>query len=151
VCVHHEDTVPGPVHPHHTAINNRCYFFYDKHHRPANVDDAQWLPGLPSAEEFGVFERANEHDLSTNGGDLFGLRIREGLVLELGMFGEQVAKFPFVCGNMPWHGFPHWPLATNGLAGGRTYPPPRKVLKKMEAVGLITATQRRRLESGKHV
>lgn len=151
VCVDHQGTVPGPVYPHHTAFNERCYFFYDKHHLPSNVGDAQWLPRLLPAEEFGVFELANQHDLSDDGRNLFGLRIREGLVLELGMFGEQVAKFPFVSGNKPWHGFPHWPLATDGGAAGRIYPPPRQALKKMEAVGLITSKQRRRIESGKHV
>lgn len=151
MCAHHDGTVPGPVYPEPTAVNNRCYFFYVKHHTPINIEDAQWLPGLPLAEEFGVFELANRHDLSASNGNLFGLRIREGLVLELGILGEQVAAFPFVRGDMPWHGFPHWPLAKDGGPGGRIYPPPRQALKKLEAVGLITPKQRRRLEAGKHI
>ena len=152
MCVHHDGAVPGPVYPEPTPVNHRCYFFYDKHHTPANVESAaQWLPGLPPAEEFGVFELADRHDLSNSTGHLFGLRIRERLVLELGMLGEQVAAFPVVRGDKPWHGYPHWPLAKDGGPDGRTYPPPRQALRKMESAGLISSKQRRRLEAGKHI
>lgn len=151
VCANHEGTVPGPVHPIPTAVNHRCYFFYVKHHSPANIDDAQWLPGLPLSDEFGVFDLANRHDLSSSNGNLFGLRIREGLILDLGMLGEQVAMFPVVRGDIPWHGYPLWPLAKDGGPGGRVYPPPRQALKKMEDANLITAKQRRRLSGGRHI
>jgi hypothetical protein len=151
MCGQYNGRVPGPVYPEHTSVNRRCYFFYDKHHTPANNDDAQWLPGLSQAEEFAVFELADRHDLSAHNGDLFGLRMHEGAALDLGMLGEKVASFPFARGETPWHGFPSWPLAKGGGPSGRKYLAPRQVLKKMEAVNLINAKQRRRLEAGKHI
>lgn len=151
MCSQFDGTMPGPVYPDHTSHNKLCYFFHPKHHNQNMPKDAQWKAGISKAQEFGVFDLADRKSLSGPQGNLFGLLIHEGAILELGMFGEVIATFPVVRDKSPWHGFPHWPLARLRSDGGRDYPAPRTVLRKMEDASLINKGQRKRLERGRHI
>jgi hypothetical protein len=122
----------GPIHPVPTRRSRFRYQFYVKHHR-GDRTAAQW--SLSQEVEFGVFDRADFHDISDKRGNLYGIgRNAEGEVLELGMLREQIAKFPYVRPDeiplaedsieattaveespydpayKPWHGYPLWPL-----------------------------------------
>jgi hypothetical protein len=101
----------GPLHPVPTRRSGYRYFFYVKHHGRGGAGDAQWSDDLSPQEEFGVFDLADEHDLSDQQGNLFGLHIgRAGKILMLGTWKQQVAKFPRAHPGQPWHGYPLWPV-----------------------------------------
>jgi hypothetical protein len=144
---------PGPLHPPRTIRSRYEYFFYEKHHKGGYSEDGQWLPGMSQQEEFAVFDLADQHDLSNTKGDLFGLHLSQAReVLELGMRGEQVAKFPVTEEGHPWHGYPAWPIMKlDHDEATRKYPPPVEALAKMKRVGLLSEPQRKRLARGKHV
>jgi hypothetical protein len=144
---------PGPVHPQSSERSRYRYFFYDKHHKAGYSEDAQWLPEMTHDEEFAVFDLADFHDLSNEKGDLYGLRLNpERSVMILGTREEQVAEFPVVETDHPWHGYPVWPIMRlDRDRNERKYPAPRDVLKRMKDEGLITENQRKRLARGKDV
>jgi hypothetical protein len=140
--------LPGPLYPKPTRRSKHRYFFYDKHHKLGDSEEAQWLPDLSQDEEFAIFDSADWHEVSNDKGDLFGLRKKNGDVLDLGTRKEQVAKFPVTSPGQPWHGYPVGPLQ-KGRAGANP-PVPLQVLAKMVDKGLLTAKQRRRLAGGKY-
>ncbi len=142
----------GPIHPITTRRSGHYYLFYVKHHG-GDRDAARWLPTLTRNEEFAVFDTADFHDLSDDVGYLYGVRKGlEGEVLELGTWGQQVAEFPFARLNAPWHGYPLYPLKEAGPKNrpGEKHRPSKEVFLKMEAAGLITVQQRKRLRKGNH-
>jgi len=145
---------PGPLHLQRTSRSGHEYFFYDKHHRGGIGEEAQWLtePDLTRDEEFGVFNRADLHILSDEKGNLFGLRERNtgGRVPELGTRGEQFAKFPLAEEGQAWHGFPNWPIARD-VESHESRPIPRETLRRMVEVNLLTSSERRRVQKGKHI
>ena len=57
--------------------------------------DSQWIEDLSEAEEFSIFDLADQHDLSDPRGNLYGIRrgTDSHTVIDLGTEGEQVAKF----------------------------------------------------------
>lgn len=143
----------GPIHPTPTRRSGHRYLFYDKHHG-ADRRAAQWSPELTPDEEFAVFDRADWHDLSDDRGWLHGLRLGpDGAVLELGTWGQQLAEFPSARIGEPWHGYPLWPLKEQGPPNrrGEKHRPSKEVFAKMEAAGLLTARDRKRLYKGDHV
>jgi hypothetical protein len=146
---------PGHVHPVPTRRNNHRYFFYDKHHGRGGPEAAQWTPDLSEDEEFGIFDQADDLDLSDGHGNLYGIRLGpepERRVLALGTLRQQIAKFPEALGRPHWHGFPLGPLEKNL---DPPHPPeralPKDALQKMVDARLLTREERKRLLKGKHV
>jgi hypothetical protein len=64
------------VHETLTRRSEYRYQFIPKHHG-ADRDAAEWRPELTLEEEFAVFNLADEHDLSDDEGQLYGL-VQEG-------------------------------------------------------------------------
>ena len=144
----------GPEHPIPTRRSGYRYFFYDKHHGKGSADSARWHPDLSQDEEFAVFDDADFHDVSDERGWLYGLgRDGEGNVRDLGTWGQQVAEFPFARPPEPWHGYPLWPLSEAGPQNrkGEVSRPPKGVFVKMEAEGLVSPSERKRLIKGRHL
>jgi hypothetical protein len=141
----------GPVHPVPTQRSGFHYQFHVKHHG-GDKRAARWNPNLSQEAEFGVFDTADLHDLSDERGGLYGLgRNAEGEVLELGVWEEQVAEFPHARPGESWHGYPIWPLNKAAPSNRRKqeYRPSKAVLQKMVVAGLITSSERGRLEKGR--
>jgi hypothetical protein len=86
----------GPIHPVLTQRSGYRYLFYDKHHGRGGYDAAQWLESLSQADEFAVFDIADEDGLSDLRGWLYRIRPRHdaGYIPDLGTWGQQVAEFP---------------------------------------------------------
>jgi hypothetical protein len=106
---------------------------------------------LSEEEEFGIFEQADELELSDDRGHLYGIRLGpDRQVLPLGTHRQQIAKFHD--SGPHWHGFPLGPLDRDL---DPPHPPeralPKDALQKMVDVGLLTREERRRLLKGKHV
>ena len=143
----------GPVHPVPTRRSGYRYLFYAIHHGRGGPDDAQWLPTMSHDEEFGVFDMADFHDLSDEGGRLYGVRRGPlGEILALGTWGQQVAEFPFARENETWHGYPLWPLKDAGPPNrrGENRRPSKVVFQKLEDERLITRRGRKRLWKGNY-
>jgi hypothetical protein len=145
----------GPIHPAPTRRSGYRYLFYDKHHGRGAPDAARWSPDVDMDEEFAVFDAADFHDLADERGWLYGVRERDeaGEIPDLGTRGQQVAEFPSARPNEPWHGYPLWPLAEAGPQNrkGEKLRPSKDVFMKMEAVGVLTLRERRRLYKGDHL
>lgn len=142
----------GAIHPATTKRSGYQYLFHIKHHNYGAKDVAQWLPDLSRLEEFSIFDRADELDLSSASGDLYGLRIdSDNDILALGTLGQQVAKFPHAHASLPWHGYPLGPLANTRPPHPPIRPLPREAIQKMVDQKLLTATQMKRLLRGNHV
>lgn len=144
----------GPVHPVPTRRSGHRYFFYDKHHGRGAPDAARWHPDLSRDEEFSVFDEADDRELSDERLWLYGIRRAEdGGVSLLGTWGQQVAEFPFARPNEAWHGYPLWPLSEVGPQNrmGEACRPAKEVFLKMEAAGLLTSPERKRLYKGRHL
>ena len=60
-----------------TQLNELSYCFTPKHHGGRDSRNATWLPELSRAEEFMVFDMADNHQLADASGNLYGLRIQE--------------------------------------------------------------------------
>lgn len=136
-----------------------AYCFSVKHHRHDDRDDAQWAQDLTRPEEFPIFDLADFHDLCDPEAakrNLYGLRIGPGgLTLDLGTRHQQVAEFQEAHPNHPWHGYPLWPLRrrdpgpTNRKQ--QAMRPSKAVFERMEAAGLLTRSQRKKLAKGDHI
>jgi hypothetical protein len=141
----------GHRHPVPTWRSGHHYFYYDKHHGWAGPDAARWALDLSENEEFGIFEQADDLELSDDGGSLYGIRlVPERQVIALGTLRQQIAKF--TDSGPHWHGFPLGPLDRNL---DPPHPPPRPLpkdaLQKMVDAQLLTGEERKRLLKGKHV
>lgn len=143
----------GPVHPVRTNRRGLSYKFTCKHHKKGESNDAQWLDGLSREDEFQVFNRADEKDISNDNGDLFGMHLDTyGTVLPLGSRKEKIAKFPFAREGETWHGYPLWPIAKQNTETIKSKVPVKKeVLMKMKEAGWITDRDRKRLSKGKDI
>lgn len=143
------------THSETTKRRGLTYQFTPKHHGGKdNKGQAQWLPSLTFEEEFSIFDHADKHDLSDDSGRLYGiLRQPEEDVRILGTRDEQVAEFPVARKGEAWHGYPVYPLASSESTGrgGETGKPEKVVFQKMEEVGLLSKSERRRLMGGKHI
>jgi hypothetical protein len=146
---------PGHLHPVPTRRNAYRYFFYDKHHGRGGPEAAQWALDLGEDEEFGIFDQADDLELSDEHGNLYGIRLDlqpQRRILALGTLRQQVAKFPRAHVGQEWHGFPLGPLDRNL---DPPHPPeralPKDALQKMVDAQLLTREERKRLLKGKHV
>ena len=83
------------IHPNRTDLNQLSYCFTPKHHGGGSERDARWHPDLSRLEEFGVFNMADRHELRDEGGNLYGLLIRQmdhgREIRELGVWHEMIA------------------------------------------------------------
>lgn len=140
------------VHPDRSDNRNRQYQFTPKHHG-ADPNAAQWLPDLMFAEEFAVFNSADQHDLADDRDWLYGLQRTGDSLRRLGTCAEQIAEFPFAPEGQAWHGYPIWPVndQTRGSRRGEKMRPAKEVFLEMEQAGLLTSRQRKRLFKGDHV
>jgi hypothetical protein len=97
------------VHGTLTARSRYQYQFTPKHHG-ADPNAAQWLPALSLDDEFSVFDGADEHELSDEDGNLYGVRTDgEGGLRYIGTWNQQVAEFPVARAGEAWHGYPLYP------------------------------------------
>lgn len=132
------------------------YQFLPKHHGGpgAGPDEAQWLRSLSLDEEFSIFDAADEHELSDEDGNLFGVE-RQGpdSLRFIGIWREQVAIFPVVREGEAWHGYPVYPLVDEGpeYRRGQKGRPDVSVFTKMVRAGIISPSQRKRLMKADHV
>jgi hypothetical protein len=110
---------------------------------------------LSREEEFAVFDTADMNELSDERGWFYGIRPRNesGDIPDLGTWGQQLAEFPFARPNEAWHGYPLWPLVEEGPQNrrGEQSRPAKRVFDRMEAVGLLTHRERKRLYKGDHL
>ncbi len=143
-----------PIYPDPSRRNGYLYFFYGKHHGGGGADDARWSLDLSQPEEFMVFDTADFHNISDDRGWLYGiLRSADGSLRDLGTRQQQVAEFPRADEGIPWHGYPSWPLgqAAPPRRRGEKFRPSKEVFESMQAAGLITERERKRLYKGRHV
>ncbi len=132
-------------HPQRTRRHQYRYLFTAKHHG-GDKSAAQWHPDLSRDDEFAVFDGADEMELSDGGGNLYGaLSDGEESLRHLGIFQEQIAKFPRAAAGSPWHGYPVWAVSDE------KHRPAKEVFDKMVRAGLITQPMRKRLMKGDHV
>lgn len=145
---------PGHEHPIRTRNDtNYRYFFSDKHHGRGGPEAAQWARDLSEDEEFSIFDQADTLDLLDSVGNLYGVRPNArtpNTAIILGTLDQEIAKFPWTRPGQPWHGFPLAPIRP-------THPPhppyrwvPGDVLKTMQARGLISERQFKRLKKRRH-
>jgi hypothetical protein len=140
------------VHETLTTRSSYQYQFTPKHHG-ADANAAQWLPSLGLDEEFSVFDGADDHELSDEGGNLYGVLPDENGDLQyVGTWNQQVAEFPASGAGEAWHGYPLYPLVELGPENrrGEKGRPPKAIFDKMTRAGIITRRQRRRLLKGDH-
>jgi len=140
-------------HPNPTRRSKYRYLFTKKHHGGGTSQDAQWHPELTRDEEFLVFDQADFHEICEDNGCLYGVLCSpEKKLRDLGTWLQQVAEFPEATASGPWHGYPVW--AVNGDApsnrANEKMRPSKMIFQKLEAVGLVTAQQRKRLFKGQH-
>lgn len=142
------------THPIPTRRSRFVYEFTQKHHG-CNKWAAQWRLDLSLDEEFAVFDAADSAKTCDDDGKLYGIlpRTADGKVPALGTRGEQFARFECHVQQV-WHGYPFFPVrfavGPKPRFGGNE-PPPREVLFRLEAAGVISATDRRRIRRGKHI
>jgi hypothetical protein len=136
-----------------TGRSGYRYQFTPKHHG-ADPNAAQWLPSLTLAEEFAVFDTADQHELLDEAGNLYGVQPDgEGGLVYLGTWNQQMAEFPVAREGEAWHGYPLYPvseLAPQKLQGEK-YRPAKEIFDKMVRAGLITNRHKKRLKKGDHV
>ena len=133
----------------HAGVRNR-YCFTSKHHGGGSSEDAQW--DIPPEVEFSVFDTADFLEVRESDEQYYGVLSAWGELSDIGTWAQQVAEFPKASPGSPWHGYPIW--AVNDVApsnrSSAKFRPSKAIFLKMEAVGLITKQQRKRLLKGKH-
>jgi hypothetical protein len=130
------------------------YQFTPKHHG-CQPGAACWHPDLTREQEFAVFDIADDHLCCDDGGNLYGVgrSDQDESLWILGTWNQQIALFPLASDGTPWHGYPLYPLnehAPENRQGDRLRPP-KEVFSKMNAAGLITRRERKRLMRGEEV
>ena len=126
--------------------------FTGKHHGGGTAEDACWSAQLTPDEEFAVFDTSDALDILDDGGRFYGvLPDPSGDLRELGTWQQQIAVFTGT-ETGPWHGYPVWPVDDMAPPNRSTQAarPSKIVFDALEANGLITPRQRRRLYKGKH-
>jgi hypothetical protein len=147
---------PEDIHDERTGLHGHSYCFTPKHHGAGSKSDSRWLPDLPRAEEFAVFDMADLHQLADTDGNLYGLRIgqigQRRVLLKLGTAHQQIARF-WAEEQRPWHGHPLWPILAKDSSNraGQNSRPSRGVFDRMVAERLLTDQEATRLKKGKHV
>jgi len=142
-----------PVHPEPTRKSGYRYQFTEKHHGGGTSEDARWAEDLSHADEFSVFDAADFHDVTDEGGRLYGVfRTQDGVLRDLGTWQQQIAGFPRQSEGSAWHGYPIWAVnhETPANRSGQQMRPAKAVFQRMQDAGLITKREKKRLLAGKH-
>ena len=141
------------AYPGMTRRSGYRYIFTGKHHGGGSSTDARWLESITRDDEFAVFDNADWFEISHDDGWVYGVWAEEGELHDLGTWGQQMAEFPATRGDDPWHGYPIWAVNQEAPDNrrGEKLRPAKRVFGKLEAAGLITARQRKRLWKGDHV
>lgn len=147
-------TPSGPqdhLHPDVTQRSGYRYLFTAKHHGAGGPDDARWSLLLSQAEEF--FDFADLRQLADHQGRLYGLLRTDGVLRDLGTWGQQIAEFPVAHAGQPWHGYPIWAVNRQAPANraDEQMRPAKAVFELMERLGLLSHRERKRLSKGNHV
>jgi len=140
-------------HPNPTQRSGFLYSFTPKHHG-ADKGASCWLPRLPLEREFAIFDEADLHEIADDAGNYYGFsRSEDGGLLQIGLWFEQLAEFPFQDPEARWHGYPSYPLKGIGPENrrGDKCKPAKEVFEKMYRGMLISAQERKRLSKGDHV
>jgi hypothetical protein len=141
----------GDLHEASTTRSGHRYIFYKKHHDYAVRTVSQWAQDLTREAEFVIFNLADERNLASSSGDLYGLRLGDDrAVMILGTMGQQIAEFPFTNSGTPWHGYPLGPLVNVRPPHPPKRPLPMDALDRMVAEGLLLPHQKKRLRKGDH-
>jgi hypothetical protein len=135
------------------------YLFTAKHHGGGTSHDATWHPSLSKADEFGIFDSADWHEIVDDSGNMYGILRDQALggLRMLGTWCQQVAKFPIAAAGQSWHGYPLLPISTD--ESQREIRPlrrsvPREVWKRLlgenlTQAALLTKEEARNLKKGK--
>lgn len=140
-------------HPVRTTRSQYVYSFTVKHHGRGGANASYWLEVISLEEEFEIFNRADEFQLSDIDGNLYGIQRIGGTLRILGNWEQQIAEYPAQRPNTAWHGYPCFPLGTQApdhLQGNRCRPH-RSVFALMEERAMLTTQERKRLWKGDHV
>jgi hypothetical protein len=139
--------------PEHSEVTRRSkyrYCFTSKHHGGGSSEDAKW--SISREEEFSVFDTADFLEVCDDEGWYYGVLAAAGKLKDIGTWEQQMAEFPKASEGSPWHGYPIW--AVNEEAppnrSSQKMRPPKSVFRRMEATGLISKQQRKRLFKGEH-
>lgn len=141
-----------PEHPEPTRRNRYRYLFSNKHHGAGSSSDARWQEDLSGDEEFSIFDNADWFEIVDESGWLYGVLSEAGELRVLGTWNQQIAEFPLAREGTPWHGYPIWAVnhAAPDNRKGVKMRPSKQVFMSLEAAGLITGRQRKRLWKGDH-
>lgn len=137
-------------HPVPTRRSGYRYLFTAKHHGGGSKSDSRWI--VDRDTEFAVFDDADRHEIEDEDGRLYGVCREANTLQDLGTWGQQVAEFPKARPGNVWHGYPIWAVSENGPDNRRNAKlmPSKRVFGKLEAAGLITTRDRKRLLKGDH-
>lgn len=99
-----------------TQRNGYRYVFTTKHHGgPGSSGESQWLVDLDLADEFAIFDSADQHEIKDSIGSLHGVRrLESGELADIGTWDQQIAKFPAARLGEAWHGYPLYPIGRAG-------------------------------------
>ena len=149
-------------HPRPTARRNLQYLFTPKHHG-GDATASCWLTAIMLNEEFAIFDRADgivvavpgdDEQVADPDGNLYGYEVLGAAnqhLRELGTWDQQMAEYPVQQPGAPWHGYPIWPInpvATGQQFQGQRCRPLPAVFRRMEQLGHITHSHRKRLMKG---
>ncbi len=136
-----------------TNSSGHRYLFTAKHHGGQYSEgQAQWLPSLVFADEFWVFNMADDSSFCDDDGTLYGLlKGPDTLCALIGTRDEQIAIFPRPNAGSPWHGYPVYPVACVKGRSGEAGRPKSTIFARMVEVGLLTIQEVTRLKKGKHI
>lgn len=131
------------------------YFFHPKHHGAGGPTDSRWSPDVSRAEEFSIFDGADEKDLADEDANLYNVRkAADGSILELGVFHEQIARFwkPRATADA-WHGHPLWPIEAGGPSNRarQSCRPGTLVFRRLVEQGVLSERDSYRLNNGKNI
>jgi hypothetical protein len=153
LAINREARMSDPVHARLTRKSKYQYVFTAKHHGGGKADDARWSEEVSMDEEFGVFDEADFCDIFDRNGRIYGvLRGADGSLRDLGTWKQQIAEFPKADQGVPWHGYPIWSvneIAPSNRAGQKARPA-KEIFQKLEAAGLMTVQEWKRLYKGAH-
>jgi hypothetical protein len=108
---------------------------------------------LSDEEEFSVFDGGDFCDIYDDKGRyLYGIFRKENKLCRLGTWHQYIAEFPKASEGTAWHGYPVYPVQEPAPPNrkGDDAKPPREVFEKLEASGLISKQERKRLWKGRH-
>ena len=129
-----------------TQLNELSYCFTPKHHGGRDSRNATWLPELSRAEEFMVFDMADNHQLADASGNLygFGLKNREAFVKFMNSaYGMSISPdFGMRIRSRIGTGIRCGRVGENGPENRTTqkYCPPKSVFERIIQAGIVSGS-----------